>query len=161
MTDPFAEGITHESGEGAPFVIRLSRNASGARTYTVGATLGRDETPEAVVEALFAIERMVAAGMEGKVEKAAREVPLTAQLRRSIIVSALQKGAGVIDAEGTIGGVWMTTGEIVKAIPGAHRSQVVTDLKALTEQGIVEYERGKGGNYPSRYRLATQKGAKA
>lgn len=154
MTDPFAEGAVHEQGDGAPFVIRLSKTARGERTYTIGASLGRDETPEAVVDALFEVERLVIARM-GKPDKAPRPEAMMTQLRRSVLVEQLRKVASVFPTE------WVTTADLTQ--PGMHRSQVVNDLKALVAEGVVEYERGKGGNYPSRYRLAAgaQKGAKA
>jgi len=156
MTEPFADdNPVTQQGETAPFVIRLSRTASGSRTYTVGASLGRDETPEGVVAALFEIERLVAAGMEQKPTKptVVKERDNTiAQLRRSVLLEVLK---GSVDGWGGEG--WVTTAEIVTALgSGNHRSQVVNDLKVLVADGLVEYQRGKGGNYPSTYRLAVK-----
>lgn len=159
MTDPFTDdgNPVTQQGESAPFVIRLSRTASGSRTYTIGATLGRDEVPEHVVAALFELERLVNEGMVEPVRqskpRAERDNTLR-DLRRSVLIEALRK-MPIPEAfrEGWDG--WYTTSQIVTALGnGNHRSQVVADLKSLVADGLVEYQRGKGGNYPSRYRLA-------
>lgn len=174
MTDPFAEGAVHDQGEAAPFVIRLSRTASGARTYTVGASLGQMRADgnaaqdAAVVARLFALEALVVARMEqpAKRGKAPRGESVASQLRKSLVVEVLRKAAArdvrpprspnhLRANEG-----WAMTPAIVEALgPDAHRSQVIEDLKALVAAGVVEYQRGKGGNYPSKYRLAPEKGA--
>lgn len=149
-----------EQGQAAAIVVRLSRTTTGARTYTVGMAIPPDETPEAYVDALFEIERLVVARIE-KPPKRERGESLQAQLRRSIIVEAMRKHGAT--NEDKVGSGWATTGEIVNHVKG-HRSQVQGDLQALVKLGQVEYERGKGGLYPSRYRLAApkaQKGEKA
>lgn len=158
MTDPFADTDNPVVAQGLVpgVVVRLSKTAGGARTYTVGMTIPVDAVPDAVIDALFEIDRLMAERIEKPVPKVRGE-SITAQLRRSVIVETLRhhkhSGAGVPPQ-------WATTAEIMAAAKLTHRSQVVTDLKALVDAGQVEYQRGKGGNYPSRYRLA-QKGGKA
>ena len=151
MTDLMADdgNPVREQGESAPYVVRLSRTATGTRTYTVGASLTASEDLEAAVARLFALEALVVDNIDGKAQRSARysSMSVAASLRRSILVEKLRRA-----------GDWLTTAEMVG--PNEHRSQVVADLAALVKADVVEYERGKGGNYPSRYRLAAQeKGA--
>jgi hypothetical protein len=142
----------YEDGVGAPrYVVRLSRTTTGTRTYTVGMSLNAADIADAVTD-LFRLERAVINEIDGP-RKSARQSGngVAAQLRRSLIVEALRRSQKVSD------GAWMTTAVMLAVIePKMRRPQLVADLSALVNAGVVEVEQSKGRT-PSRYRLAHRK----
>jgi hypothetical protein len=143
----------YEDGTGEPrYVVRLSRTTTGARTYTVGVSLNGADIADAVTD-LFRLERAVINEIDGP-RKSARQSGngVAAQLRRSLIVEALRRSQKVSD------GAWMTTAVMLAVIePKMRRPQLVADLSALVNAGVVEVEQSKGRT-PSRYRLARKDG---
>jgi hypothetical protein len=143
----------YEDGNGAPrYVVRLSRTTTGTRTYTVGMSLNAADIADAVTD-LFRLERAVINEIDGP-RKSARQSGngVAAQLRRSLIVEALRRSQKVSD------GAWMTTAVMLAVIePKMRRPQLVADLSALVNAGVVEVEQSKGRT-PSRYRLARKEG---
>jgi hypothetical protein len=143
----------YEGGTGAPrYVVRLSRTTTGTRTYTVGVSLNGADIADAVTD-LFRLERAVINEIDGP-RKSARQSGngVAAQLRRSLIVETLRRSQKVSD------GAWMTTAVMLAVIePKMRRPQLVADLSALVNAGVVEVEQSKGRT-PSRYRLARKEG---
>jgi hypothetical protein len=157
----------YEGGTGAPrYVVRLSRTTTGTRTYTVGVSLNGADIADAVTD-LFRLERAVINEIDGP-RKSARQSGngVAAQLRRSLIVEALRKGpkgAVFTMVKGPTGGntlvstTTMTTADLLEKLPDMRRPQLVADLSALVNAGVVEVEQSKGRT-PSRYRLARKDG---
>lgn len=167
MSDDLGE--IYNEGDGARIVVRLSRTATGTRTYTVGMSMPmRDEpvllpdpfAPKATTDGdrisrLFAIEEVVRLLLDndGVIPPAAiTELPdpgKPTSVRKVQDVMALGPASAGWGGDG-----WYTTAELVAAL-GVSRQYVVGLLRKLVEQGSVEYERGGGPGRPSRYRLVT------
>lgn len=162
------EGIYDSEPGLVNFVVRLSRTATGLRTYTAGASLPDKLTEDELKSALrrlFQIEKAIIADIDGPRRSArASGNGMAAQLRRSIVIAKLE---GAIKdyraAKVKIGrtaeqraaldrGGWLTTTEILSRIPNAKRPQLSADLSYLVNEGVLEVEQSKGRN-PSRYRL--------
>lgn len=158
------ENIVRDAGGATvpTLVVRISHTASGARTWTVGATApltpgGQGDLLArllAVDDAMTALNagqsagELVSAGDVGN-----GDPTLTEQLRRSLIVSVLRRAAenGPAQPEG----FWVPSAAIVAAVGGS-RARIVADLQALVRVGMVEYRPGGGRQHPSLYRLVAK-----
>lgn len=142
----------YEEGDGPPrYVVRLSRTATGSRTYTVGMSLAAPDIDTDAVTALFRLEKAVMDVIDGKATRSSRHSGqnVAANLRRSIIVEVLRK-ADLNDP-----GTQITTEQIRQTLnPQPHRSQLVADLSALVKAGVLDKTEAPGK--PSRYRLVTK-----
>ena len=139
-------------------VVRISHTASGARTWTIGATApltpgGQGPLLERLLAVDDAMTKLNAGQSAGELESAGDvsngDPTLTEQLRRSLIVSVLRQ---VRDASGD-GSGWTPSASIVAAVGGS-RARIVADLQALVRAGVLEYRAGGGRSRPSTYRLS-------
>lgn len=130
----------YADGSEPRFVIRLSRTATGTRTYTVGATMPvTPDTDALVITRLFALDSLVRDLLDGNG-------------RIGPIGEAPRKADGMLPL--MTAGRWYTTPELGKAL-GMERTSIRKLLGDLVKRGLVEYERGSGRSRPSRYRLAS------
>jgi hypothetical protein len=167
--DTLTEGenpVRDAGGASVPtLVVRISHTASGARTWTIGATApltpgGQGE----LLARLLAVDDAMTALNEGQsagqlVSAGDGDPTLTEQLRRSLIVSALRQATiwHPEDGEDKPQG-WLRSADIVAAVGGS-RARIVADLQALVRAGVIEYRAGGGRSRPSTYRLAPLGGA--
>lgn len=137
MTD--TDDIYPEGGE-PRLVIRLSRTATGTRTYTVGASMpvSPDRDGETIAR-LFAVDEVVRRLLDGS-GKAVDETP-----------EVPRKADGMLPLLNA--GQWYTTPELGTAL-GIKRSTLRGLLNDLKRRGLLDYQRGTGRTRPSRYRLS-------
>lgn len=146
---------------GGMLVVRISRTASGARTWTVGVTAPlaggvSADGDAALITRLLAVDDAIMAANEGQPITPPSEhieSTLTEQLRRSLVLGVLRKRTSTaVETAGSGMQTWMTSAEIVAAVGGS-RGRIVADLQALVRADLVEYKPGGGRLHPSLYRL--------
>jgi hypothetical protein len=156
---------------GVRYVVRLSRTATGTRTYTVGMTLPETYDPSAkpnalrsdgeAIARLFAIEDAMRLLIEADPAKPRPEVLRRAAPTvhdRTVRVMSVSKPFGTGKENDRVNaGVngWYTLDELVKGT-GASRTQVRTQLHKLVADGLAEVEEGGGKGRQSHYRLVPQ-----
>lgn len=153
MSDDLGE--IYSEGDTTRYVVRVSRTATGTRTYTAGVSIpGGDGTRDGEYLArLFAIEDVVA----GLIDREAAVLPANVRRFPPIVPKpdAAQRAETEL-AKGRMSGKgdgWYTTPELVKVL-GVSRQHVVSLLTKMRDAGAVEKEQGEGGR-PSRYRLVS------
>lgn len=160
MTDAAVEELySDDGGAGVRYVVRLSRTATGTRTYTVGMTLPESYQSHRqsdsiysdgqAIARLFAIEDAVRMLIEADPNKPRPEV-----LRRAA-PTVHDRTVRNMSITRPSTNSWYTLDELVKGT-GASRTQVRTQLHKLVTDGLAEVEEGGGKARPSRYRLVAR-----
>jgi DNA-binding transcriptional ArsR family regulator len=135
------------AGSDTRYVLRLSRVASGARTWTVGASMGEAADEGQVAARLLSIDAAIEARVRGQIPRQhpagtdGGEVNLTSQLARTLILTSL-----------TSAGEWVPTSDLLESTKLA-RTTLVYHLNRLVSAGLVEKRQGKGASDVSTYRL--------
>jgi hypothetical protein len=155
--------IYDEPTIGVRYVVRISRTAAGARTYTVGASLpeaydgSKLEDDGHALSRLFAIENTVRYLLDHETDgtmPVPEDTPaptITDSARRLLAITGLP---GTDHADG-----WYTLDEMVEGT-GANRSYLKELLAAMRKRGEVEMQRGGGRGRVTRYRLITARTAR-
>lgn len=170
MTDPemMLDGEVPVDGQ---VVVRLSRTATGTRTYTVGLSLPLLSSDAQRVDALtrlFAVDDAVrdridrprtavapstAADASRNTERALRLSLLLERMRQTAATPGVATMATDAVAMGTSfpGHGWLTAADLMTE--GVTRTRLINDLHALVGAGLIDYQRGGGKARPSFYRV--------
>jgi hypothetical protein len=143
VTDELTD--VYESGE-PRLVIRLSRTASGVRTYTVGASLPLREGTDGdagAISRVFAVDELV----RSLIDNPTPGPSLHRQLAAATTVAAMP-AAGKADA----GAEWITAAELAAKMGKSRRTlgRYVADGIAA---GAIEAKIGGGRGKPTLYRV--------
>ena len=155
------DNLVAEQGEGAAYVVRVSRTAGGVRTWTVGATLAdMARSGEVVANVLALDDALLIATMAppagdpiptkvpdkptAKADKPTPTATLGRQLKLSLLAGRLEREFHWVQQNGL---TWVSVSDImgVLGIPASGRSRLIKDLHELVRAGLLEYRPSGGG----------------